>query len=95
MSLVEARKSLMSERRSLLDQVDKIDKALAVLEGGAPAKSRPRANGKKAPKKTSRADLTQSQALERYGAEALTCTVCGRISRAPQGMKAHMRSHAT
>jgi len=34
------------------------------------------------------------KALERYGAEALTCPECGKVSRAPQGMKAHLRSHS-
>lgn len=96
MSIAEARKSLMSERRVLLDQVEMIDKALAVLDGEVPAKSRRAgtSKSKSKPKKTSRADLTTEQALERYGAEALTCSVCGRVSRAPQGMKAHMRSHS-
>lgn len=97
MSIADARRSLLKERRSLVDQVEMIDKALGVLDGEAPPKTRRAgtASTKSKPRKTSRADLTQEQAMERYGAEALTCTVCGRVSRAPQGMKAHMRSHTS
>lgn len=94
MSIADARKALESERRDLQRQLDVIDKALAVLDAPGTA----RANGARAksrPRKTSRADLTEKQALERYGAEALTCPECGRIARAPQGMKAHLRSHAS
>lgn len=95
MSIAEARKALISQKKSLAEQIEVIDRALAVLDG-QPTKTPSRNGSKKSkPKKTSRADLTQEQALERYGAEALTCAVCGRVSRAPQGMKAHMRSHAS
>lgn len=97
MSLEQAKRALESERASLLEQVDQIDAALAALgrsPNGAKSSSTRR---RKSPRrgKTSRADLTQEEALERYGAEALTCPECGKISRAPQGMKAHLRSHAT
>lgn len=94
MSIAEAREALQAEKRSLQRQIELIDEALAVLgRGGKPASpnGRKRASG---PKKTARADLTQEEALERYGAEALTCPECGKLSRAPQGMKAHLRSHS-
>lgn len=97
MSLEQAKRALESERASLQSQIDQIDMALAAL-GGAPngaTKQKPRRQSKSAKRgKTSRADLTQEEALERYGAEALTCPECGKLSRAPQGMKAHLRSHA-
>ena len=97
MSLEKAKRALESERASLQSQIDQIDLALAALgkvpNGGA--KQQPRRQSRAAKRgKTSRADLTQEEALERYGAEALTCPECGKISRAPQGMKAHLRSHA-
>ena len=94
MSIAEARKALISQKKSLADQIEVIDRALAVLDGQPTGTASRSGNKRSKPKKTSRADLTQEQALERYGAEALTCSVCGRISRAPQGMKAHMRSHS-
>ncbi len=97
MSLEQAKRALESERASLQSQIDQIDLALAAL-GKVPngaAKPKPRRPSKTAKRgKTSRADLTQEEALERYGAEALTCPECGKLSRAPQGMKAHLRSHA-
>ncbi len=95
MSIADAREALQSERRALQRQIDLIDEALAVLGRGA-GKSSP--NGAKkgsGSKRTSRADLSQEEALERYGALALTCPECGRIARAPQGMKAHLRSHSS
>ncbi|HEY5650882.1 MAG TPA: hypothetical protein VIW46_05485 [Acidimicrobiia bacterium] len=94
MSIADAREALLSERRALQRQIDLIDEALAVLgRGGA----KPSQNGGKGSgaKKTSRADLTQAEALDRYGVEALTCPECGKIARAPQGMKAHLRSHSS
>lgn len=97
MSLEQAKRALEAERASLQAQMDQIDAALAAL-GSAPNGSvKPKPSGRrKSPKrrKTSRADLTQEEALERYGAEALTCPECGKLSRAPQGMKAHLRSHS-
>ena len=97
MSLEQAKRALESERASLQSQIDQIDLALAAL-GKVPngaAKQRPRRQSKTAKRgKTARADLTQEEALERYGAEALTCPECGKLSRAPQGMKAHLRSHS-
>ena len=95
MSIADAREALLSERRALQRQIDLIDEALAVLGRGGKGASQ---NGRKkgsGPKKTARADLTQEEALERYGAVALTCPECGRIARAPQGMKAHLRSHSS
>ena len=92
MSIADARKALESERKALQDQIDVIDKALAVLGGRGVSTHRSNGGAPK-PKKTARSDLTQEQALDRYGAEALTCPNCGRIARAPQGMKAHLRSH--
>ena len=97
MSVEQAKRALESERASLQTQIDQIDAALAALAGGS-SKSKPDSSRRKSGAtrgKTSRADLTQEEALERYGAEALTCPECGKISRAPQGMKAHLRSHAT
>ena len=93
MSIAEAREALQAEKRSLQRQIDLIDEALAVLGRGArkSQNGRPKGTG---PKRTSRADLTQEEALERYGAVALTCPQCGKIARAPQGMKAHLRSHS-
>ncbi len=96
MSLAQAKRALESERASLQSQIDQIDAALAAL-GGSSSDSKPRSTRQRKSAsrgKTSRADLTQEEALERYGAEALTCPECGKISRAPQGMKAHLRSHA-
>jgi|SRR5665811_2110450 len=97
MAIADAREALESEREALQRQIDLIDKALAVLNGQDAGTSR--RNGGSArkgrKKKTSRADLTPEEALERYGAEAVTCPECGRIARAPQGMKAHLRSHST
>jgi hypothetical protein len=96
MSVEQAKRALEAERASLQAQIDQIDAALAALAGGSsrskPASSRSKSGARRG--KTSRADLTQEEALERYGAEALTCPECGKISRAPQGMKAHLRSHA-
>src|SRR5665811_1563388 len=97
MAIREARAALESEREALQRQIDLIDKALAVLngqDGGRSVRKRAKAS-KEGSKKTSRADLTPEQALERYGAEAVTCPQCGKIARAPQGMKAHLRSHST
>lgn len=97
MSIVEAKTALEAERDDLKAQLDKIEKALAALGGSARStKSKPKgkAAAKRGRRKTSRADLTQEEALERYGAEALTCPECGKVSRAPQGMKAHLRSHS-
>ncbi len=94
MSIAEAREALQAEKRSLQRQIELIDEALAVLGRGA----KPSQNGRSkssGTKKTSRADLTQEEALERYGAVALTCPQCGKIARAPQGMKAHLRSHSS
>jgi predicted RNA-binding Zn-ribbon protein involved in translation (DUF1610 family) len=95
MSIADARDALLSERRALTHQIALIDEALAVLGRGGDKPSR---NGRKqstsVKKKTARADLTQEEALERYGAVALTCPECGKIARAPQGMKAHLRSHS-
>ena len=96
MSVEQAKRALEAERASLQTQIDQIDAALAALAGGS-SRSKPASlRSKSGPRrgKTSRADLTQEEALERYGAEALTCPECGKISRAPQGMKAHLRSHA-
>lgn len=95
MSVEQAKRALEAERASLQSQIDQIDAALAAL-GGSPMSKATSTRSKKGGKrgKTSRADLTQEEALERYGAEALTCPECGKISRAPQGMKAHLRSHA-
>ena len=93
MSIAEAREALQAEKRSLQRQIDLIDEALAVLGRGAKRTQNGRAKST-GPKKTSRADLTQEEALERYGAVALTCPECGKIARAPQGMKAHLRSHS-
>lgn len=93
MSIADAREALQAEKRALQRQIDLIDEALAVLgRGRAPASQNGRQ--KRGQKKTSRADLTQEEALERYGAVALTCPQCGKIARAPQGMKAHLRSHS-
>lgn len=95
MSVEQAKRALEAERASLQGQIDQIDAALAALGGGKAPKSgsqRRRSGARKG--KTARADLTQEEALERYGAEALTCPECGKLSRAPQGMKAHLRSHA-
>ena len=97
MAIADALQALESEREALQRQVDLIDKALAVLngqEGGTSVRKRGKAT-KRESKKTSRADLTPEQALDRYGAEAVTCPECGKIARAPQGMKAHLRSHST
>ena len=95
MSLAQAKRALESERASLQSQIDQIDAALAALGGSSSSKPRSTRQAKSTSRgKTSRADLTQEEALERYGAEALTCPECGKISRAPQGMKAHLRSHA-
>ncbi len=97
MSLEQAKRALEAERASLQAQMDQIDAALAAL-GSAPNGSvKPKPSGRRKSskrRKTSRADLTQEEALERYGAEALTCPECGKLSRAPQGMKAHLRSHS-
>ena len=94
MAIADAREALESEREALQRQMDLIDQALAILNGAGT--SRNGGSGRKGrKKKTSRADLTAEEALERYGAEALTCPECGRIARAPQGMKAHLRSHST
>lgn len=97
MSIADAREALQAEKRALQRQIDLIDEALAVLgRGRAPASQngRQKRGQKRGQKKTSRADLTQEEALERYGAVALTCPQCGKIARAPQGMKAHLRSHS-
>lgn len=96
MSVEQAKRALEAERDSLQSQIDQIDAALAALGGGSPKSKATSTRGKKGGRrgKTSRADLTREEALERYGAEALTCPECGKISRAPQGMKAHLRSHA-
>lgn len=96
MSVEQAKRALEAERASLQSQIDQIDAALAALGGSVPRSKPTSSRSKKGAKrgKTSRADLTQEEALERYGAEALTCPECGKISRAPQGMKAHLRSHA-
>lgn len=94
MAIADAREALESEREALQRQMDLIDQALAILNGAGTSRNGGSARkGRK--KKTSRADLTAEEALERYGAEALTCPECGRIARAPQGMKAHLRSHST
>ena len=95
MSVEQAKRALEAERASLQGQIDQIDAALAALGGGS-SKAKPASSGRGGARrgKTSRADLTQEEALERYGAEALTCPECGKISRAPQGMKSHLRSHA-
>lgn len=94
MSIAEAREALQAEKRSLHRQIDLIDEALAVLGRGA-KKSQNGRSKTSGSKRTSRADLTQEEALDRYGAVALTCPQCGRIARAPQGMKAHLRSHSS
>ena len=97
MSLEQAKRALQSERAALQSQIDQIDAALAALgdASGGRSKQKPSRQRRSAKRgKTSRADLTQEEALERYGAEALTCPECGKLSRAPQGMKAHLRSHA-
>lgn len=97
MSLEQAKRALQSERASLQSQIDQIDAALVALGGASSGNAKQKSSRQtKAARrrKTSRADLTQEEALERYGAEALTCPDCGKISRAPQGMKAHLRSHA-
>lgn len=96
MSVEQAKRALEAERASLQSQIDQIDAALAALGGASPKSKSASSRGKRGAKrgKTSRADLTQDEALERYGADALTCPECGKISRAPQGMKAHLRSHA-
>lgn len=95
MAIADAREALQSEREALQRQIDLIDQALAVLSGGDVGTSRRNGGATKGrQKKTSRADLTPEEALERYGAEAVTCPECGRIARAPQGMKAHLRSHS-
>ena len=93
MAISDARAALQSEKAALQQQIDLINEALAVLEGVSP--TRARKNGRKSskPKKTSRADLTPEEAVARYGADAVTCPECGRVNRAPQGMKAHLRSH--
>ena len=94
MSIADAREALQAEKRALQRQIDLIDEALGVLgRGGSPASRNGRKKGGQ--RKTSRADLTQEEALERYGAVALTCPQCGKIARAPQGMKAHLRSHSS
>lgn len=94
MAIADAREALESEREALQRQIDLIDQALAILNGAGTSRNGASARkGRK--KKTSRADLTAEEALERYGAEAVTCPECGRIARAPQGMKAHLRSHST
>lgn len=96
MSLEQAKRALQSERSSLQSQIDQIDAALAALgdaSGGRAKRGSSRQTKSAKRGKTSRADLTQEEALDRYGAEALTCPECGKISRAPQGMKAHLRSH--
>ena len=93
MAIADAREALESEKRALQKQIDLIDEALSVLDGASSASNGGR-SGKK-PKKTSRADLTPEQAVERYGAEAVTCPECGLVTRAPQGMKAHLRSHSS
>lgn len=95
MSIADAREALQSERRALKRQIDLIDEALAVLGRGGTKTSQNGAKKGSKSKKTSRADLTPDEALERYGAEALTCPECGKIARAPQGMKAHLRSHSS
>ena len=93
MAISDARAALESERAALQKQIDLIDEALTVLEGVSPARARKNGGKTSRPKKTSRADLTPEEAVERYGAEAVTCPECGRVNRAPQGMKAHLRSH--
>jgi predicted RNA-binding Zn-ribbon protein involved in translation (DUF1610 family) len=93
MSIADAREALQSERRALQRQIDLIDEALAVLGRGAKISQNGRSKTS-GTKKTARADLTTEEALERYGAVALTCPECGKIARAPQGMKAHLRSHS-
>lgn len=93
MAIADAREALESERRALQQQIELIDKALAVLDGEGSTSNGGRSTRK--PKKTSRADLTPEQAVERYGAEAVTCPECGLVTRAPQGMKAHLRSHSS
>lgn len=93
MAISDARAALESEREALQKQIDVIDEALAVLDGVSPARARRNGGSTSKSRKTSRADLTPEQAVERYGAEAVTCPECGRVTRAPQGMKAHLRSH--
>lgn len=95
MAIADAREALESEREALQRQIDLIDQALAILNGAGASRRNGGSARKGRKKKTSRADLTAEEALERYGAEAVTCPECGRIARAPQGMKAHLRSHST
>ena len=93
MAISDARAALERERAALQNQIDLINEALAVLQGVSPDPSRRNERKSSRPKKTSRADLSPEQAVARYGAEAVTCPECGRVTRAPQGMKAHLRSH--
>ena len=75
MSLEQAKRALEYERASLQSQIDQIDLALAAL-GKMPndaAKQKPRRQSKPAKRgKTSRANLTQEEALEHHRVEVLT-----------------------
>lgn len=93
MSVDTAISQLRAERDSLTTQLERVEAALNALVSPTPTPTRKR-KAAKAPRRTSRANLTQEQAIERYGREALTCPECGKVSRAPQGMKAHLRAHS-
>ena len=85
MSVSEAVKALTREKKQLLAEVSRIDKAIAVLDPTAAA-STIQAKPKPKPKKRKRAAWDGP-------IEAVTCPLCGFVAKAPQGLSSHLNSH--
>ena len=82
MTLDTATTALRQEQARLRSELGRVTEALEVLEGGA--------NGQ-ATKKQAR-PTTTTEALEKYGPEAVSCPECSFVSKAPQGLAAHRRA---
>lgn len=78
MSLSDAVRSLKAERKTLMAEVGRIDRAIALLDPTEKAEApKPKAKPK-------RKEWTGP-------AEAVTCPICGFVAGAPQGLSAHVR----